>query len=434
MVGINFSWTAPTFVKFKDTEHFTVTNGDLSWIASSFEAGRFFGCLLGAIMVDKVGRKCILTVVSFSFFILWLIMVFASSIKLICCLRMLLGTTQGINMVVTFTYTAENCPPRMIGIMSGIILLSTKMAKSIETALVTYSSFTVAAAVNAAVGFCGFSASLFLKETPYFMLMKGCNDVAKNNLMWLRGKSTFDSEIKLELDKISENLQLETAKNKSGISVLAVPENYKSMWIIAILFFLSAMTGHYSILAYSSIIFQSSSMFSSNEFAIIAHIFTFVITFILPFVRETCSRKKLLFSLSFSLVIIHVCTIFIFSAKVYISEKFYSWLIFFLVTSSITANHVILTMTAIFSSELLPMNVKVIGNYLIGPTNSLAAFLTVAIFLPIVGAYGIEYNFLLYSIAGALFCVFIHKILPETGDESFVDEPKSRKAKEDKSS
>lgn len=429
MFGIQSGWTAPTLVKLRDSEDFTVTNKELSTIATSHEIGRFFGPLLVFILVDRIGRKYVLATCAFSFFISWLIMVFAHSVPLICCLRMLQGATQGMNITTCSIFVVENCTPKLRGIMISSILIFTNVAIIIEYVLTTYTSFATAATVNAVVGFCGLSTSFFLRETPYFLVMKGYHEVAKKNLMWLRGKRIFDSETESELSKINENIQLELLKKNSAVNVLTISENYKPLLTIVILRLLTIMAGCSAIMAYSAMIFQPSSMFSPSEYTIIKGIFPLLISVVLPFIIEKFNRRSLLLGMSSSLVISHVSSLCLSLAKVYISGECFSWLMFITISVSITANTMMMIMVGIISGELLAMSVKAIGNSLGAQMISIGGTITVAIFLPIADAYGIEYNFLIYSISSVLFFAFVLIVLPETRGKSLVDIQNSLQAK-----
>lgn len=429
MFGIQLGWTAPTLLKLKNAEDFAASSENLSWIASSHEIGRILGPFLGAIVVNKIGRKYSLTICSISFFLLWLIMAFARSITVICCLRMLLGITQGVNILTTAIYFPENCTPKMRGIIGSLYPLYLNIGTITEYMLITYLTFETVAFVNAAIGFCGSLTCFFLKETPYFLEMKKQSERAKKNLMWLRGKKEFDSEVKLELDKIRENIQQEVLKEKSIVSIITTRENYKSLLIIIFLNLLFFMTGHHSIIAYSSLIFQPSSIFSSSEYTIIAGIFPLVSSCILPFIIERYDRRSICLSLLFILGSNHACLFLLKSMETNISKQCFSWLIFILTAVVMAVSILQISMTGIMTGELPPMSVKAIGNSLSVIMASSASATVVAIFLPITDAFGMKYNFLIYSIAAILLFLLILLVVPETRGKSLVDIQKSLRAK-----
>lgn len=430
MQGIQIGWTAPTVAQWK-TDDSTISNEELTLLASSSEIGRIFGPILAAIFVDKLGRKYTLALCSLSFFILWLIIAFSSSIILIGSLRLVMGITKSINIVTAAIYIAENCTPRMRGLMGSLIPVCVNIAVIIENLLITYTSSTTAAAITAALALCGFSTSLFLKETPYFLAMKNSSEAAKKNLMWLRGKTVIDSEVESEMDKINENIQLEILKKKSSVSVLTKVENYKSLLITIIFNGLFVMTGYYPIISYTSLIFKSSSTFSSSEYTTIAQLFPLVISIILPFIIERYDRRTLLLWSSILLVIGHACAFLLYSLKVTFMEEYFSWIIFAIVGVYLAFSNLILPMLSVIAGELLPMSVKAMGNSLGSLVYSIGALITMNVFLPINEAYGIQYNFIIYLIASALLFVFILMVIPETRGKSLVDIQNLLKAKTD---
>lgn len=421
MFGIQQGWTAPTLVKLKETESFAATTEELSWIATSLEIGRFFGPILAALLVDRIGRKYTLIMCSFSFFISWVIMIFASSMKFFYCLRMLQGVIAMANTVSVCIFLAENCTPKMRGPIMNVYYIFANTAVIIEYVLTTYTSLVTVAIINAAIGFCGLSTCLFLRETPYFLIMKGCNERARKSLMWLRGKRIFDNELELELNKIDENIQLEMTKKKSTANVLLIPENYKSVSIVIILIMSVPLTGYLSITAYSSMIFQSSATFSSREYTIILGIFPLGISVILPFIIERYNRRNLLICLSVASVMSHAATFSLILTRDYISKKYFPWFIFISIATYVTVGNLNMILTSTISGEILPMSVKAIGHSLGGLMFSITTTISVAIFLPITESYGMQYNFLFYTVISIFLFAFVLIVLPETRGKSLVD-------------
>lgn len=422
MIGSHIGWLAPAIVKLQNGEDgLHANNEQISWIASLSEIGRFFGPLITAIFLDRVGRIPAVFLCSFSFFIVWLLMLFSSSISFIYCIRFLVGITQGMNDVSCTIYVAEICTPKVRGILSGIFPLFLNTAFIIQYILADYGSFTFVAAVNTVIGFGALLTGVFLKETPYYLLMKGRAEAAKRNLLWLRGRRVMDDETEFELDKIHQNMQQEILKKRSWVTLFGSPENYKPLIIVMIFSFLLPIHGCSAITTYLSIIFQSSSVLKASQFTIICGIFQLVAAFLSPFIIERYDRRGLLLSFLGIMGVCQICSFILYVMQASISHELFSWLIFTTVTAYFFIFSLALPLVIIIRGEVVPMSVRAIGVSLGIMTSSVCASVSVRLFLPISDTFGIRYNFLLFFVGCVLKFIFVLAVLPETRGKSLVD-------------
>lgn len=420
MRGMVTGWTAPAINKLKNGEHgLSATDQELSWIASLESVGRFFGSVLMGLTVDRLGRKYSIVICSVSFFILWLPMIFIRSIILMCLLRLLMGITQGMHDVVNSIYLVENLSPKMRGIMSSTRRLCQNIGLTIENILVTYASYSTAPAASAMIGCCMFLATFFAKETPYFLMTKGRHEDAKQNLLWLRGQRTFDKDTLVEFDKIQQNMQSEMLKKRLPAMGLTSSENYRPLLTIMICHFSLVFVGCCSIVAYSSIIFLPSSIFSPKEFTILLGIFDLLCACILPIIMEKFNRRTLLLNFLLITVICNACTYVFYSMTIW--KEWLSWAIFITVTLQYIIGYWAICTMETMRSELLPMSMKGVGGCLCVMANALAIVISVRMFLPITTTFGIQYKFLLFMVTGIIAFAYIYKVLPETRGKTLVD-------------
>lgn len=422
MRGIISGWTAPTINKLKHGEYgLSATDQQLSWIASLNAVGRFFGSVLMGLTVDRLGRKYAIVICSFTFFIFWIPMIFIRSIMLMCWLRLLMGITQGMHDVVNSVYLAENLTPKMRGILTSTRLLCNNLGFAVESILATYTSYLITPTVTAGIGCCMFLTTFFAKETPYFLVTKGRHEDAKKNLLWLRGRSTFDKDTHSEFDKIQQNMQSEMLKKRLPAMGLTSPENYRPLSTIAIGQVLVVLLGYSAIQSYSSIIFLPSSVFSPKEFTIMLSIFDLLSACALPFITEQFDRRTLLFNFALVSVMCNAFIVVLHSIFITVWIEWHPWAIFTSVTMQyIIGNWALYTMGSM-RSELIPMSVKGIGSCLCVMANSLAQFACLRMFMPITRHCGIQYNFAVYMVSGIIACLFICKVLPETRGKNLVD-------------
>lgn len=421
MVGLMYGWVAPNIVKLKNDDTLRPTLQEISWITSLHDVGRICGTLFPALFMDRIGRKYTIMIGTILFLSTWTATIFAHTVPLICLLRYSLGLAQGIHDVASSIYVSENCSAHVRGIIGSLVPLCMNIGQIVEYTLATYLSYKMTNVVNACIALSAITSSFFLKETPYFLVMKGRDSAAEKNLKWLRGKSISKTDIEEELNKIQQNMQSEKLKKTSLKKLFLTPENYKSILIVVILYSLNVVTGKSVLVLYASIIYQSSAIFSASEFVIAMGAFQLLATVIAPFIIERWNRRILILSSLLIMALCHVCTIILLRMDPAIWRGYYPWLIFASITSYLTVYALAFPIVFMIRSELLPMSVRAIGGAVSIVGNSLTSFLVIRLFLPITAAYGMECNFILYLIACILTFIFVYCIMPETRGKELSD-------------
>ncbi|KAM7249479.1 hypothetical protein ACFE04_025388 [Oxalis oulophora] len=286
MIGIEIGWLAPIIVRLKKGDRdLWPTDEELSWIASLHDIGRILGPLLSAILLDRIGRKKTAILSSFLFINAWTLVVFADSVVLIYVSRIVLGVVQGLSEVTSAIYVAENCSPYMRGILGSILPLCYFGGIVFEYIVAVYTSSRTMALVNVSIATVSLITTTLLRETPFFLVMKGCHEEAERNLQWLRDGDDPQNEVKLELIRIQQNVLSEKSKKTSILGLLTHPENMKAMMIIFIIYTLVVLTGVSAINAYAMIMFQSASVLYFDLLTIYG-IFQFMGACISPFLIE----------------------------------------------------------------------------------------------------------------------------------------------------
>lgn len=427
MTGVGYGWIAPTLVNLQrgDSE-FSFSAEDASWLASFHEVSHTIGPLFSAILLDRIGRKNCFIITSFLTFAVWLMNIFTRSISLIYVARIIFGLAISLNDVASSVYLAENCSPNIRGIIGSLLPLCYYAGVFVEYIIATYLTYRTVAIVNTTLAFITLLSIFLLKETPYYLVLKGHHEAAEKNFMWLSGNTLSKADIQKEVDCIKENIQMEKLKKKSYLSLFSSPQNYKTVSVIFIMNLTMVLTGYYSINSYASTVFLPTNTFTANEFTILLGIIQFAAACIAPFIVERFNRRTLVIILFLAMATSHGSTFILFTTE-FISRHniYFPWLLFtFVIMYSVTMA-IIYPVVFIIRGELLPISVKAVGGFLTVSVDSLTSFVTIYLFPIITKNYGIEFNFLLYFIAGILGCVHVYWTLPETRGKTLVDIQKS---------
>lgn len=427
MTGIGYGWIAPTIFNLQHGNgEFSLSAEEASWLASIHEVSHTIGPIFSVIFLDRIGRKICFIITSILVFLVWLMTIFTRSILLVYILRIIFGLAFSLNDVASSVYFAENCSPSIRGIIGSLFPLCFYAGVFVEFIVTTYLPYTTVAIVNTILAFITMLTIFLLKETPYYLVMKGHDEVAEKNLMWLNGNNVSKKDIHTEIEKIKQNIQMEKQKKNSYLSLFSTPENYKTLSTVFIINLFMTWTGFYSINAYASIIFLPSNIFTANEFTILLGIVQFGAACISPFIVERFNRRPFLI-ISFLIMGLSQGSTFILFKTQFISQRniYFSWLLFTFVSMYSITMAVVYPAIFIIRGELLPISVRAIGGFLVVAVDSLGSFTTIRLFPNITKQYGIEFNFLLYFIAGTLGCVHVYWTLPETRGKSLLDIQKS---------
>lgn len=427
---MGWGWAAPTLPKLQSVDAlFRITVDEASWIASINEIGRISGPFISPILVDNIGRRYTLILISIMYLMVWSTVIFARHAYILYAVRIVFGVANGINDVVGGIYTTENCTPSFRGIIGGVVQLMFYGAIFVEFILATYLPYVGAAIANTAIALSVFATLFYCTETPYFSVMKGKYDEAEKNLIWLRG-DVSRHEIADELDKIKQGVEEETKKNKSIFKLLSSATNLKAITIVLGIHLLGAVTGGNAFLPYASQIFTSSELLTADQYVILFGVIQFLAVALSPFIIEKFGRRTLLMLAFLGFTVSNVGSyVLVFLRSRNYEIMFYPWLIFSTITVYGAFNSLMAPGTYAVKGELLPLSVRAIGSSIAVVGQSMASFSTAKTFLPISKMYGMETNFLLYSIMSFLTIVFIFYTLPETRGKSLHEIQKSLKKK-----
>lgn len=82
-MGSALGWSSPAEPMLKNhTNTFLVTNDDCTWISGLIAVGAFFGCPITASVVDKLGRKNMMIVLTVPTIIGWATIIYANSVNI----------------------------------------------------------------------------------------------------------------------------------------------------------------------------------------------------------------------------------------------------------------------------------------------------------------------------------------------------------------
>ena len=370
---------------------------------------------IAALLVDTMGRKISVIAVAVSLLLIWSVQIFLRDVFLLCVIRLVFGLLNGVHDVTSSIYTTENCSTDLRGVIGSTVTVVFYAGCCIELALASYLEYETVAVINTIIALCALGPMYFCAETPYFLIMQEKFYKAEQKLVWLRGGSIKQNELSNTMEKLKQNVQEEKRKRRSMKALFTSKANFKSMYIVLILYTMSAATGHGAIAPYSSTIFSPSKTLTSNHFTILYGVMNFVAVCFSPFIVKMISRRTLMIV---SFVIMALCNVSAFVLFYFQNRNYeivgFPWLIFVSVASYGATRSIQFPATFVIRGELLPLSVRAIGGCMAVVVNAGATFCASKMFLPITDALGMETNFLIYTLLCTFMIFFTYYVLPET--------------------
>lgn len=431
-MGLGWGWTSPTLIKLKSgQEVLTISPDHASWLASINEIGRILGPFISPLLVDRLGRRMTLIIVSLMYFVNWFVIIFARDVAILCAMRILFGIANGINDVVAGIYTTENCTPKFRGVVGGVIQLAFFGAVFVEYSIASYFSYTNTAIINAVISGTMLLTLYFTIETPYFLVMKGKHKEAEESLAWLQSDGDL-MKISEEMKKIRRGVEQEERQNTSLTSLFTATSNFKAINIVVGLYILCAATGGFTFISYASLIFSNSESVTVEQYSILFSITQFMAVAISPFIVERLDRRTLILG---SMVGITLCNtgsgVLLYLRNHDQNVAGYPWLIFASVALYGAFSSIMAPASYAVKGELLPLSVRAIGSSMAVIAQSLTSFMVAKMFIPAQEMFGMESNFFFYSVMGVVTVLTIYIVLPETRGKSLHDIQASMKKDRD---
>lgn len=416
MFGIAYGWVAPTLSQLKDSN--SLTTDECSWVASLSNITRALGPFLLAGLMDKIGRIRIFVISAFVSFFMWIATVFTSTAVAMYIIRLVFGVASGLGESATSVYLGENCAPRLRGTFNSISNLSIYIGQLVAYILATYLSYKNVAIVQAAFGLINLLSMYLLKETPQWLIMKGRLELAKRHYNWLRDPEHTNGDAEFEETK----LYVEENSAISFAEFYRQPEVRKSLRIVIIVTFLTICTGNAAINAFVTMLFVSTSYFTANQFTILVGTIQVISAAISPFIVDKVNRRTLCMTSCLIIAIANLGTAALFYFRSTRIVPYFAWLLFTTISIYYCAYGMLLRpLVSVIRSEILPQNVKAIGNSMSLVATGICFFINIKMYLIIRDSHGEHVNFLIFCFASLLLFTYIYYELPEMRGRTLVE-------------
>lgn len=407
--GIGCGWISPILNRFKNSksDDFSLTSEACSWIASIHYASRGVGCILMALLVDRIGRNQAFVLSAISGFVIWIGVFTSKSIPVHYVMRLIFGLGIGMFETTAPLYIGENSSPNFRGIFGGLCIIAFYTGELLEFWVAAYFSYSTIAVFNATLTLLITTSMLLLREPAQHLLAKGKEELAEERFFELRG---VNPTTRREFEETKQYF----ARPKPKLTLKLLAD--KSVRSVSIVNCLVYLTGYPPINAMSSLILSSSTHLSPNELTILLGFIQLLAVCLSSTIVERFGRRPLLLIsalVSFASHLI-VAAVFVFEDRG-TPLPHSGWITFVFVTAySVIVAAIFFPISTTIRGELLSPELKPIGGCLAIIMNSVVSVVITGVFLGIAEAYGRHTNFLFYAAMSATMFFYVYFDLPET--------------------
>ncbi|XP_014212387.1 facilitated trehalose transporter Tret1-like [Copidosoma floridanum] len=266
--GLAKGYTSPTLDSFLNNNSpdlypslstwmaFTVTEQEASWVAALSLLGAWAGAIIGDWTMRK-GRRLALRMTSLPLAVAWILTGLAPSVKLIYLTSFSVGLCCSIITMVAQVYISEISLPGIRGCLSAMLKVLGHVGVLLAYISGSCLNWRESALLVSIAPSMLFFGTLFIPETPSYLVLNGKDEEAASSLQWLRGSEV---DIRNELQIIKTNVLMSRAKQyeQSFKNSMLTPRLYKPIGITCGLMFFQRFSGANTFNYYAVNIFRQT--------------------------------------------------------------------------------------------------------------------------------------------------------------------------------
>lgn len=203
--GTILGWTSPAGPRLlQEIQYFPITSDEWSWIASIYNVGCSFSCLIVGYLMNKFGRKNTMLGLVIPLVVGWALLAWAKNFAMLLAGRFILGLGGGAFYITSPQYTSEIAQKEIRGILGSflqlLISIGVLFVYTVGAVVSVFSTNIICCICPLIFAFVFF----FMPESPVYLIMKNREQEAENALKWLRDEG---HDIECEIKELKENFR-----------------------------------------------------------------------------------------------------------------------------------------------------------------------------------------------------------------------------------